>query len=72
MNGDIVKYENFWEIDYEYEKGMAVIRWDNESARFHGECQGYNYDLDMFNLAEYSFPEVIGNECDSPELLEGE
>lgn len=70
--GDIVEYENFWEADFEYKSGIAVIRWDNENTGFYGECQGYHYELDLFNLAENLFPEIIGNEYDNPELVEGE
>ena len=70
--GDIVEYENFWEADFEYKNGIAVIRWDNESTGFYGECQGYHYELDLFNLTENLSPEIIGNEYDNPELLGGE
>ena len=70
--GDIVKYETFWEGDCEYEGGMAVIYWDNEDTGFYCECQEYHYSLDMFNLTRNLSPEIIGNIYDNPELLGGE
>lgn len=70
--GDIVEYETFWEGDWEYEGGIAVIYWDNEDTSFYGECQGYHYNLDIFNLTRNLSPKVIGNIYDNPELLGGE
>lgn len=72
MNGDIVEYETFWEGDWEYEGGIAVIYWDNEDTGFYGECQGYHYNLDIFNLTRNLSPKIIGNIYDNPELLGGE
>lgn len=69
--GDIVEYETFWEGDWEYEGGIAVIYWDNEDTGFYGECQGYHYSLDIFNLTRNLSPKIIGNIYDNPELLGG-
>lgn len=67
--GDIVKYETFYEADYKYPTGIAIIYWDNEETGFYGECQAYHYSLDMFNLTRNLSPEIIGNIYDNPELL---
>lgn len=68
--GDIVKYEKFYVYDFDYDEGIAIIYWDNEDTGFYGECQSYNYSLDMFYLIRNLSSEVIGNIFDNPELLE--
>lgn len=63
FEGDVVEG-----LDFNAEDGYAVIKWDEDTARFVIAGNGLTVDFDNY----YSYEvEVISNRWDTPELLEG-
>lgn len=70
MNGDIVKYDEYWDYDCPFPSGYGSITWDEEEAMFYlltGSKQSQLVDL--FDLTRNLNAEVIGNIYENEELL---
>lgn len=71
--GDIVKYDEYWEGDCHFPNGYGVILWDNEEAMFFlsAESKGSQW-INLFNLTRNLNAEVIGNVYENENLLKEE
>ena len=69
MNGDIMKYDEFWEGDNKYPGGIGQIMWDEEETGFYLTAKNTSY-IDLFNLTRNLDAEVIGNIWENEDLLE--
>ena len=70
--GDIVRFNEFYEGDYKQRGGVAVIVWDEEG---HSVCQVDKEDGEEFyicstwDLSKNYGGEIIGNIYENPELI---
>ena len=70
--GDIVRFNEFYEGDYKQREGVAVIVWDEEG---HSVCQVDKEDGEEFyicstwDLSKNYGGEIIGNIYQNPELI---
>ena len=67
--GDIVKYNEFWEGDCHYNSGVGQILWDDEETGFYLTAKDTSF-INLFNLTKLLDAEVIGNIYENSELLE--
>lgn len=66
--GDIVKYNEFWEGDCHYNSGVGQILWDDEETGFYLTAKDTSF-IDLFSLTRNLDAEVIGNIYENLELL---
>lgn len=70
--GDIVKYNGYWEGDYYFSSGYGIIMWDNEEASFFLSTKNKKELIGLFELTRNLNAEIIGNIYDNKNLLEEE
>ena len=69
--GDIVKYDEYWEGDCHFPSGYGIIMWDEEEAMFFLSDENKKSQwLNLFELTRNLNAEVIGNIIDNKNLLE--
>lgn len=69
--GDIVKYDAYWEGDFNFPAGKGQILWDEEETGFYLTSKTSSF-INLFDLTRNLNAKIIGNIYDNPELLEVE
>ena len=68
-DGDIIKYNQYWEGDYYFPDGYGIIMWDKEESMFFLSAESPQSQwIDLFNLTRNLNSEVIGNIIDNKNL----